>query len=125
MNPQIVREQGRACPSSLRHSLTALRITLALMIARLSVPGVPRPTLASPHAGLAGFVQVLASVEMVAALLLLVPALVRLFAWALIAVFLVAMGCCCTASTASARRDLPGSDGGIWPRAGESPAVER
>jgi hypothetical protein len=81
-------------PSPLRRSLTALRVTMALMIAWLSVPtAFPGPAaLASPHAGLAGFLRVLASVEMVAALLLLVPALVRFAAWALIAVFVVAMG---------------------------------
>jgi hypothetical protein len=81
-------------PVSLQRSLTALRITLAVMIVWLSLPtafpaaAAPAP----PHAGLAGFVRVLAGVETVAAALLLVPALVRFAAWALIAVFGMAIG---------------------------------
>jgi len=81
-------------PSSLRRALTALRLTLAVMIVWLSVPAAfpGAAALASPHAGLVGFQRVLASVEMVAAALLLVPALVQFAAWALIAVFGVAIG---------------------------------
>jgi hypothetical protein len=81
-------------PLPLQRSLTALRLTLAVMIAWLSIPSAfpNAATLASPHAGLAGFQRVLASVEMVAAALLLAPALVGFAAWALIAVFAVAIG---------------------------------
>jgi len=81
-------------PLALQRSLTALRLTLAVMIAWLSVPTAfpDAAALASPHAGLGGFLRVLASVEMVAAALLLVPALVGLAAWTLIAVFAVAIG---------------------------------
>jgi hypothetical protein len=81
-------------PLSLQRSLTALRLTLGVMIVWLSVPTAfpDAAALASPHAGLVGFLRVLASVEIVAAALLLVPALVRPAAWALIAVFVVAIG---------------------------------
>jgi DoxX-like protein len=80
-------------PSPLRRSLTALRIVMSVMIVWLSVPSAfpDNAALAGQHAELLGFVRVLAAVEIVAALLLLVPALVRIGAWTLIVVFFLAI----------------------------------
>lgn len=79
-------------PPLLARWLTVLRLVLAGAIVWLSIPtAFPTDASALPLHGLGGFVRGLAGVEIAGAALLLVPGLVRLAGWTLIAVFTVAI----------------------------------
>jgi hypothetical protein len=80
-------------PMPLRRWITALRIVMALVIVWLSIPtAFPRdPAELARHLGLGVVLRLLAGAEILGALLLLVPRLVRVGAWTLIAVFVVAI----------------------------------
>jgi uncharacterized membrane protein YphA (DoxX/SURF4 family) len=78
---------------ALNRSLLALRIVMGIVIVWLSWPtAFPQgPAEAAHFPGLGAFIRVLAGVEMLGAVLLLIPRFVRLGARTLIAVFAVAI----------------------------------
>jgi hypothetical protein len=81
-------------PAPLSRALALLRIVLAVVIVWLSFPTAfpSDPTALERHAGLGVFLRLLAGAEILGALMLLVPAMVRFGAPALVGVFAVAMG---------------------------------